>query len=274
MATARIGGVNVGFDTVGSASPTLIFVHGFGCDRSDWTAQIRGLSALARVLALDLPGHSESEAAGEASVEAFGSLLNAVRKACVSGPVILVGHSLVCSIILEALLQSSEGVAGLVFLDQNLLGGDDALAMARALGERLQDIPVAELLRRAFQNMFIPTSDLAFRSRALSRMERLDNTFARALLVSAIAWEAKADAALSACRVPALMLQSTVLSETLEFSRFEPDTSTPWTRLVRAHIPDAELHPVSAAGHFLQVEAAAEVNRHLLEFAQESLRKR
>ena len=44
--------------------PTLMFIHGAGqCSRM-WQAQVDGLSDRANTVALDLPGHGESDGTG------------------------------------------------------------------------------------------------------------------------------------------------------------------------------------------------------------------
>src|ERR1700716_4294742 len=60
------GDINV--QTSGSGSPTLIFVHGFACDLSDWAAQVRALAADFSLISLDLPGHGASRAPAVADI--------------------------------------------------------------------------------------------------------------------------------------------------------------------------------------------------------------
>jgi len=53
------------------SSLSLVFVHGSGGDRDDWRQQLEGLSDLATVVALELPGHGASDPPGESSVPAY-----------------------------------------------------------------------------------------------------------------------------------------------------------------------------------------------------------
>lgn len=41
--------------------PTLIFIHGAALSKQMWTAQVKGLSDAANTMAIDLPGHKDSE---------------------------------------------------------------------------------------------------------------------------------------------------------------------------------------------------------------------
>ena len=50
----------INFLVQGTADPTLIFVHGFGCALGGWEKQFRELSLRFRCIALDLPGRGNS----------------------------------------------------------------------------------------------------------------------------------------------------------------------------------------------------------------------
>ena len=50
---------------------TVVMVHGSGGDKDDWKAQLEGLSETCSVIAVDLPGHGESDGPGEQSVTAY-----------------------------------------------------------------------------------------------------------------------------------------------------------------------------------------------------------
>jgi len=49
------------FDQHGSGRQTLVFVHGFCCDASDWQQQMERLGAAYNVVAVDLRGHGNSK---------------------------------------------------------------------------------------------------------------------------------------------------------------------------------------------------------------------
>ncbi|NBQ78837.1 MAG: alpha/beta fold hydrolase [Betaproteobacteria bacterium] len=50
---------------------TLVFVHGFTCDGSDWAAQLSFFGRQCPVLALDLPGHGNTPADKRWTLEAL-----------------------------------------------------------------------------------------------------------------------------------------------------------------------------------------------------------
>lgn len=61
MATANVNGIDIAYTDEGSGTP-LVLIHGYPLSRRMWDPQVQGLSANARVIAIDLRGHGESQA--------------------------------------------------------------------------------------------------------------------------------------------------------------------------------------------------------------------
>jgi pimeloyl-ACP methyl ester carboxylesterase len=76
-----------------------------------------------------------------------------------------------------------------------------------------------------------------------------------------------AEQVLAEVGVPVLLLQSTGVDESFRRISLEDGMTTPWTDLVQGKVAGAELQVVPGVGHFLQIEAADAVNRHISEFA-------
>jgi pimeloyl-ACP methyl ester carboxylesterase len=55
-------GVALAYDEAGIGDPPLLFVHGLGCNRGFWGAQVRHFASRCRVLTVDLRGHGDSDA--------------------------------------------------------------------------------------------------------------------------------------------------------------------------------------------------------------------
>ena len=58
--TESIDGVPISYQVEGQGSPSLVFVHGWSCDRSYWAEQLSYFRKLYRVIAIDLAGHGDS----------------------------------------------------------------------------------------------------------------------------------------------------------------------------------------------------------------------
>lgn len=77
----------------GRGEPCIVLVHGIGVDRSAWDAVTKRLSPRHRVLAVDLPGHGESEAVDYVRVGRIAEMLDATLEKYGIRRAVLVGHS-------------------------------------------------------------------------------------------------------------------------------------------------------------------------------------
>ena len=101
--TQAIDGVQIHYESGGRGSPALIFIHGWNCDRSYWSAQVPVFAAAHQVVALDLAGHGDSGVNREAwSMANFGADVAAVADTLQLEDIILVGHSMGGQVALEA----------------------------------------------------------------------------------------------------------------------------------------------------------------------------
>jgi 2-keto-3-deoxy-L-rhamnonate aldolase RhmA/pimeloyl-ACP methyl ester carboxylesterase len=264
----QIAGVEVALECIGEGSPCLIFVHGFGCGQEDWRRQVEALAPRFRCVTFDLPGHGRSGLPPSGDVQQLGRTLCEVIERHGHDRVVLVGHSLGCRVILNAMCLCPRGVMGLILIEQNLVAGGAAEAAANALRSAVAESGFATFIRPAFAAMFSADSEPGLRERALARLDYLDPRFGAELLVNAVLWEQETPGQLARLRVPVLLLQSTRLDGEFKWHRLEPGMSTPWTETVARWVPDSKLEVIPGSGHFLQLEAAAAVNAHIAAFAE------
>jgi pimeloyl-ACP methyl ester carboxylesterase len=84
------------------AKPTVVFIHGNGCDHTVWAMQARWFAYHGySVLALDLPGNGRSEGPMPESVEAFADWMPQLLDTAGVRQAALVGHSMGALIALE-----------------------------------------------------------------------------------------------------------------------------------------------------------------------------
>jgi len=111
-------GVPIAYSVSGKGEPTLVFAHGWSCDRSVWNKQVDHFNKKYQVVALDLAGHGMSGRQRKVySQEAFGEDIAAVVRAVKCRKVILIGHSMSGTGILEANLLLKGKVSGLIAID-------------------------------------------------------------------------------------------------------------------------------------------------------------
>src|SRR5262249_20036439 len=201
-----------------------------------------------RCAAFDLPGHGASARPGTVSIAALGSAVTQVKEQIGARSTILIGHSMGCRVIVEALLQSPAGVAGLVFVDGSILGGDPETGITRAKDAVSKGID--PLTQRLFNDMFIEGSDPKLRERLVARAQGVDPKFREELFVDLVRWDlTKAKESLKQIKVPALVLQSTFINAELKRVPMQAGMTTPFMDAVAAAVPTSEAKIVTGAGH-------------------------
>lgn len=116
---AEIPGCRIALFDTGEGSPTLVFVHGIGGSKDVWVPVLDMLPRSWRLIAYDYRGGGESQEAepGPLSVAEWSADLGhllAARK--VHGPIVLVGHSLGATIVLQFAIEHPEVPSALVLV--------------------------------------------------------------------------------------------------------------------------------------------------------------
>ena len=95
---ASVAGVRLAYDCAGAGDPPMVFVHGWGCDRSYFAPQVSHFSVRHAVATVDLRGHGDSDAPdpapGAYDIAVLADDVLAVAAAAGLRQPVLVGHSL------------------------------------------------------------------------------------------------------------------------------------------------------------------------------------
>lgn len=112
-------GVAVRYQVCGEGEPSLVFIHGWSCDRSVWRHQWDYFKKEHKVAALDLPGHGKSLGFHRRAwtMEAYGGDVAAVVRELNLTNVILVGHSMGGAVMIEAAREMPNRVTALIGVD-------------------------------------------------------------------------------------------------------------------------------------------------------------
>jgi len=157
-------GVQIHYESRGSGAPALVFIHGWNCDRSYWSAQLPVFATTHQVVAIDLAGHGDSWINREDwSMANFGADVAAVADALQLKDIILVGHSMGGPVALEAARLLEGRVTMIIGADtlSNVSLRYPEAQLAGMLAAMAADFSgtVEGLVRSSF---FLPTSDPAF----------------------------------------------------------------------------------------------------------------
>jgi pimeloyl-ACP methyl ester carboxylesterase len=244
------------YERGGHGEPPIVFVHGFGCDRSDWRAQTDRLRSTTTVVACDLRGHGETPGRPEdCSIETYGADLVQLLDELELPRAVLVGHSMGCRVVLEANRRAPDRVAGIVLVDGSMVGADDPAAVEQDLAQRLADHRYEPFIRDFFEAMFVPDSDPEVRAAIIQRALLLPAPIGSALFPRLAGWDAgQMRAALAEVRVPLMVVQSTAMNPDRVRVTLRPGQGSPWLDCVRSQLPAARIETLPGSGHFPHVE--------------------
>lgn len=243
-ATNAPDGTKISYEVAGRGEPTLVFVHGWSCDRSYWDAQMKHFSDKHQVVAIDLGGHGDSGLSRENwTMESFADDVVAVVESLDLQNVVLIGHSMGGTVVVQAAQHIPQRTAAVIPVDSFTSITPEVEATA-ALAMLRSDFSAAT--ENIVQNfMFAPGSDPGLAGRIARDMAA-----------------APPDVALSA------------IENYLEQADSFPDLKQP-VRLINADLaptdlarwrqqnPDVQLAVMPDAGHFLMIEEPDEFNRLL-----------
>ncbi|MGH7320981.1 MAG: alpha/beta fold hydrolase, partial [Candidatus Rokuibacteriota bacterium] len=112
--TLTVGGGSAGFLEAGRGRP-LVLIHGAAGRGTIWSPQLAGLEAVARVLAIDLPGHGATGGGGD-SIRDYAAWVMTFLDAAGLARVVLGGHSMGGAIAQTIALAHPDRLDGLVLI--------------------------------------------------------------------------------------------------------------------------------------------------------------
>src|SRR5215218_4081831 len=244
----------------GDGSPSVVLVHGFASDHTDWTAQVEALSKRCRVATCDLRGHGCTPGKPhDCSIETYGADVAELVVSLQRAPAVLVGHSMGCRIVLEAARQQPGAVAGLVLIDGSVTGIGDPEAAEQAMRQQIAAKGFRAFSEDFFRDMFPVSFDRS--DEIIERAGKLPVEIGEALFPRIACWDAQhMNAALAAVQVPLMVIQSTSMGPTLKRESLQVGQSSPWLDRVRKYAPNGHIEIVLSAGHFVHMEMAEQVN--------------
>lgn len=251
----------------GTGTPPIVFVHGFGCARSDWDPQVAHFSTRHETIAVDLGGHGDTPARPEhARIETHGADVATLLETLKLSPSVLVGHSMGCRVVMEAANRVPERVKALVLVDGSRLGEAGSRSW-QGRAKALAYMGYEAAVRAAFGQMFGPDFDRQKAQAIISRAVARDPAIAGPLFADIGRYDSEEfDRILASVRVPMLALQTTqTLSDGTRLP-LSPGQSTPYLELLRSRIKDLTIEIIPGIGHFPSLERPAETNAILARF--------
>lgn len=248
---AKLDGAKIHYKSYGKGKDALVLIHGWTCNLENWRDQIPEFAKRSRVIALDLPGHGQSDKPQIAyTMDVFANAIDAVMRDAKVEHAVLVGHSMGTPVARQFYRKYPQKTLAIVIVDGGLrLFGtkemrDGFLTMFRSPG-----------YKEAGKQMF---TQMAGKLPA-AEVERLNASFANTpqyVVVSAM--ESMSDEALyttDKINVPVLAI--------LGKSPFWPaDTE----QFLRGLAPDLEFQMWEGVGHFLMIDKPKQFNDAVIAF--------
>ena len=240
-----VRGFEMGYEDTGGAGVPLILIHGFPLDRTIWSAQVSGLSDVARVIAPDLRGFGESSMAGGAmTIDDYATDVRALMDALGLAKAVIGGVSMGGYVAMAFQRKFPSRVEGLVFVDtrgdadtlEGKAGRDASIATARAEG-------VAAIAAQMLPKMLTPAASEPKR-RALSDMMNRQTLEGVVGALAALRDRGSSTSSNAGIRVPALVVCGA------EDAIIAPKEA----EALRATIPGARLVVIPGAGHLPNYE--------------------
>lgn len=228
--------------------PTLVLVHGWTCRRDYWSPQVEHLRGRYPLLVPDLPGHgaSASGTAPQASIGALAGNLATLIRDQVSGPVILLGHSMGGAVALEAALELGDKARGAILADTFVIdyGGLDAETQQTLYQTFADDFSGG--IHWLIDNTSVDQTPESLKRRLKQEMAEADPSWALPIWKSLLAWQPEETFPRVQCPIHAIN------------GKLVPNTAR------RRCKPYLEEVVMPRAGHFLQMEDPTGFN-HLLD---------
>jgi pimeloyl-ACP methyl ester carboxylesterase len=255
--TVRLHHTDEGGAGVAAGAGALVFIHGWLRSGADWAPQARAFRRRHRVLRVDLRGHGRSPAppAGYSRAELANDVAALLRRLRLSNAV-LVAHSMGCGVALDVAALEPRRVRALALVDG--VGPRDHRFTRRELDAHPwvraiagPDYEARVIALASGGNAFTERSDPRLVRRIPRESARTPQHVAVASLRDAVLGSYPA-AAWKRLRQPILYVAS---------SSGRTSATT-----VREVLPRAEFAQVVGAGHWVQLEATAQLNAMLRAF--------
>lgn len=126
---ATLNGAKIHYQSYGKGSEAFVLVHGWTCNLSHWRYQIPEFAKRARVIALDLPGHGQSDKPEIAyTMDHFAAAIDAVMRDAKVDRAVLVGHSMGTPVARQFYRKYPQKTLAIVIVDGGLRPfGDKAM---------------------------------------------------------------------------------------------------------------------------------------------------
>jgi len=248
---AKLDGARIHYKSYGKGRDAIVLVHGWTCNLDNWRDQIPDFAKRNRVIALDLPGHGQSDKPQIAyTMDLFANAIDAVMRDAKVERAVLVGHSMGTPVARQFYRKYPQKTLAIVIVDGGL-----RLFGTKEMREQYLTYFRGPKYKEAGAQMFAQMMGTL----PAAEQERVKTSFANTpqhVLVSAM--ESMGEESLygpDKINVP-------VFAVLAKAPFWPPDTE----QFLRGLAPDLELQWWEGVGHFLMMEKPKQFNDAVIAF--------
>ncbi|MDQ7783479.1 MAG: alpha/beta fold hydrolase [Desulfomonilaceae bacterium] len=234
------------------SSPAVVFIHGSGGSREDWRGQLDGLASTATVIALELPGHGESDPPAETSVPAYAEWVTDFVEALSLQRVVVVGCSLGSAVAQHMALSPRPWLKAI-----GLVGAGARLKVMPALLEGLRTSPESSITMIG-SLCISPAAPDPLRQEVLERLSAASGELIHHDFSACNGFDVMS-------RVHEIDLPTCII-----VGADDKLTPVKYSEFLRDAISGSRLHVIPEAGHLVMVEKPHDFNAYLKRFLQDN----
>jgi pimeloyl-ACP methyl ester carboxylesterase len=253
-------GVPIHYEVQGNGATALVFVHGWCCNRRFWDPQVEHFASHYTVVCIDVGGHGTSgRERTQWTVPAFGQDIVAVVKQQGLEQVVLIGHSMGGSWIVEAARHLPRAVIGVIGADTwpNTEQAPTPAQVAEILAPFRTNF--VEAMHAFVRALFVPTSDPALVEHVMATMSAAPPPMAISARESVLRNVPDLQAGFRQIQAPKMLIYA---------EDWRPPNMAAMQRW------GIEVVPMSGVGHFMMMEAPQTFNRLLDEAVRQCLHRK
>ncbi len=250
---AKLDEVRVHYLDQGKGNEAVLFVHGWTCSAAFWKSQTAFFEGKARVIAIDLPGHGESDKPKTAyGMDLFARSIDAVMRDAGVTKAVLVGHSMGTPVIRQFYRRYPDKTIALVVVDGALKTMFPDKAAADKFIEQLRAPDYQKTAGQMVSFMVQPMHDPALKEQVKTSM------LSTPQYVAVSAMEGMVD--------PAIWGEDKINVPTLAIMARQPAWNKEYEAYVHSLVPNLEFQVWDGVSHFLMMDKPDEFNSTLSAF--------
>lgn len=254
---AKLDAMRVHYQNYGKGKDALVFVHGWTCNLSFWKANAPAFAGQSRVIAIDLPGHGESDKPQITySMDLFARAIDAVLQDAKVERATLVGHSMGTPVIRQFYRKYPAKTRALVIVDGSLKPFPNKAAMEKFL-EPMRGPNYKQLAEGMVSSMVAPIKDKTeaaeIKTAMLSAPQHVMVGAMDAMLDDSI-WKE----------------QDKITVPTLALLAKQPNWSPEYETFVRELVPGIDYQVWEGVSHFLMMDEPQKFNDAMMAFLKKN----